>query len=64
MHVFDMQVCPGNECGLAKPRKPRPAIHTLYYLDTGADTCMKTKIMLIYCNTLYYTYINTLYYDA
>ena len=60
-----MQVCPDNEFWLATPLQPRQVLRTLYYLDTEADTGMKTKIIVIYCNsTSYYTYINTLYYDA
>ena len=62
--VFGMQVCPGNEFGLATSLQPRPALCDIYYLDTKADTCMKTKIIVIYRNASYYTYINTLYYDA
>ena len=59
-----MQVCPDNEFGLATPLQPRPALHAIYYLDTEADTCMKTKMIVIYRNTSYYTYINALYYDV
>ena len=55
-----MQMCPGNEFGLATSLQLRPALYTLYYLDTEADTCIKTKIIVNYCNTSYYTYINTL----
>ena len=47
MQVFGTQVCPGNEFGLAIPLQLRPALCTLYYLDTEADTCMKTKIMVL-----------------
>ena len=61
-----MQVCPGNEFGLhvATPLQPRPALRDIYYLGTEADTCMETNIIVVYHNTSYYTYVNTLYYDA
>ena len=55
---FSMQVCPGNEFGPATPLQLRPALRALYYLDTEADTNMKTKIIVIYCNTSYYTYVH------
>ena len=49
--VFGMQVYPGNEFGLATPLQQSPAICSLYYFDTEADTCMKTKVIVIHCIT-------------
>ena len=59
-----MKVFPGNEFGLTTPLLPRPALHTLYYHETEAGICMKAKTIVIYCNTLYYTYVNTVHYHA
>ena len=55
---------PGNQFWVATPLQPRPALHAFYHHDTEANTCMKTKIIVIYCNTPYYTYLYTLYYNA
>ena len=49
--ILNMQVYPSNEFGLATPLQLRLALRALYYLDTVGDTCMKTKIIIIYCNT-------------
>ena len=43
-----MQVCPGNEFGLATHLELASALRAAYYLDTEADTCMKIKILVIY----------------
>ena len=56
--VCGMQVCLGNGFRLATPLQLRLTLCTFYYLDTESDTCMKTKIIVIYCNTSHYTYIH------
>ena len=63
-----MQVCPGIEFGLAMPLQLSTALCALYYLDTKDANFMKSKIVLMYdfyyCNTAYYTFVSTPYYDA